>query len=246
MIWKTLTGNQGKEIIYTSETGGKPMSISRLEKLAKKGDSIQLKKGAFKEHLSASANEEIGIVEAKFGSYGSKLQPKDINIPVFKMDGVIHGGGIKRKGQKGKGGLEQLLVGFNLMGMSPIVIDFANLDDKKGLYAYGRVIPSLAIIKGIEVDFYFDKDEILLSKTLTSSDLAQVFPKPFILNSAAVVLSMGNKGVRIKADIFFEITNVGTGKISGSGKDDGNFGIQGVFNFDKKLFKGKIAGAGVL
>ncbi len=241
-----INGKPGKEIIYTSEIGGRPIKIAALEKLAKKGDSIQLKKGAFKEHENAPANEEIGSLQASFGSYGSKLQPKDITIPIYKMDGVIHGGGIKRKGQKGKGGLEQLLVGFDLQGMSPIVIDLADLDEKKGLYAYGRIIPTLDFIKGVEIDFYIDKDEIRLSKTFTSGDLSSKFPKPFVINSAAVTVSMGNKGFEVSGDVLFEITGVGAGKISGTGKDDGNFGIAGVFNFDEKLFKGKVSKAGVL
>ncbi|MDO8929137.1 MAG: DUF4157 domain-containing protein, partial [Bacteroidota bacterium] len=242
---KDLNGTKGDEIIYTSEIGGKAIKISALEKMAKKGDSIKLSKGAFKEHENAATGDEIGNLKAEFGSYGSKLTPKDIIIPIYKMDGVIHGGGIKRKGQSGKGGLEQLLVGFGLEGMSPIKIDMADIDEKNGLYARGRIIPTLSIIKGVEIDFYIDKDEIRLSKTFVSGDLSDKFPKPFVINQAAVTVSMGNKGFKVEGDLFFEITNVGTGKISGTAKDDGSFGIAGEFNFDEKLFKGKVSKAGV-
>jgi hypothetical protein len=240
-----INGKPGNEIVYTSEIGGKPIKISVLEKLAGKGDSIKLSKGSFKEHEKAPAGEEIGSIQASFGAYGSKMQSKDLVIPIYKMDGVIHGGGIKRKGQKGKGGLEQLLVGLNLEGMSPVVVDLADIDEKKGLYAHGRIIPTLDIIKGVEIDFYIDKDEIRLSKTFTSADLSEKFPKPFVINSAAVTVSMGNKGFEINGDVLFGITGVGTGKISGTGKDDGNFGIAGAFDFDEKLFKGKVSKAGV-
>jgi len=56
---------------------------------------------------------------------------------------------------------------------------------------------------------------------------------------------MGTKGFKIQGDLAFEITGVGTGHISGSARDDGNFGITGEFNFDEKLFKGKVKKAGI-
>jgi len=242
---KDLNGKKGDEIIYTSEIGGKAIKISKLEKLAKKGDSIKLSKGAFKEHENAATGDEIGTLKAEFGSYGSKLTPKDIVIPIYKMDGVIHGGGIKRKGQSGKGGLEQLIVGLDLVGMSPIKVDVADIDEKNGLYARGRIVPTLSIIKGVEIDFYIDKDEIRLSKTFVSGDLSDKFPKPFVVNHAAITVSMGNKGFKVDGDVFFEIQGVGTGQISGTAKDDGSFGIAGTFDFDPKLFKGKVSKAGV-
>jgi hypothetical protein len=152
------------------------------------------------------------------------------------MEGVMFGGNIPRRGQSGGGGLEQILVGLNFPGMSPIVIDQADLLPKKGFQVRGRIQPTLKVIEGIEIDFWIDGGDFGISKTFSSGELK--VPKPFKINDAAITLFAGTNGFGVRGDVLFEIEKLGKGKITGDAKTNGQFGIGGYFEFDKKLFSG--------
>lgn len=236
-----IKGEEGDEIIFTSPVGGTALKKKDLLDLNIKSKKIKFEEPTFiKNQAGKKAGDKVGSFSVEFGFYGSNETRKKFNIPILKMDGISFGGSIPRRGQKGTGGLEQLLVGLDLPGMSPVTIDDALFLKEKGFALRGRIHPTLDIIKGIDLDFFMEGDEFGISKTITAGEIK--VPPPFKINDALLTIGASNNGVFVDGDVFFEISKLGTGKISGLGKSNGDFGIKGRFDFDPKLFKKGAAG----
>lgn len=233
---KKIKGSKGDETIYTSPVGGAALKKKDILSLNNKSKKITFHEPEFIENQTGKqAGELIGSFNVDFGFYGSEDKPKSFKIPILQMDGVPFGGSIPRRGEKGKGGLEQLLVGLEMPGLSPVTVDDAQFTKDKGLAIRGKIHPTLDIIKGFDLDFYMEGDDFNISKTITAEEIK--VPPPFKINEALLTIGAGNKGVYVQGDVLFEISKLGTGKISGMGKSNGDFGIKGKFDFDPKLFR---------
>ncbi|MDP2887493.1 MAG: DUF4157 domain-containing protein [Bacteroidota bacterium] len=233
-------------LIYTSTVGGQVIKEDEFLALNKSKSVITFKKPTWIDAVlndpNTKSGADVGSFDLDFSLYRDKGN-KSFKIPILKMDGVENGGGIPRSKKKGAGGLQQILVGMDLPGLSPITINEAEIVKGKGLVAGGVISSTLPVIKGVELDFSIEGNEIEISKTFTAEEFK--VPDPFKINDISLTVFGGTKGFGVKGDVDFEIKNVGTGKIKGSAKTDGNFGIAGAFDFDPKLFKGKVKQAGI-
>ncbi|MDH7460660.1 DUF4157 domain-containing protein [Chitinophagaceae bacterium 26-R-25] len=232
---KAAQGEKGKELIYTSPSGGAAITKNDFKKF-NQGKNVALSEPVFLDQTGKAPGAEVGSFNAEFDFYGSGQEKKKFRIPIFQMEGVLFGGHIPRRGQKGSGGLEQILVGIRFPGMSPVIVEQADLLPEKGLQVRGKIKPTLKIIEGIDVDFYIDGDNFGLSKTFSAGEIN--VPPPFKINDASITVFAGTDGFGVRGDVLFEIAKIGSGKISGTAKTDGKFGIVGRFDFDKKLFTG--------
>ncbi|NTU52249.1 MAG: DUF4157 domain-containing protein [Chlorobiaceae bacterium] len=233
---KKITDKKDDRIVYTSPIGGTGLTGTEVEALSNASKSIKFGKPTLiADQSGKNAGEKVGSFSVEFGFYGSKGTKKPFSIPIYQMDGVPTGGSIPRRGQDKKGGLEQILVGLDMEGLSPVTIDDAELFKGRGLAVRGRIHPTLDVIKGLDLDFFMMGDEIGISKTITAGQFR--LPAPFKVNEALLTVGFGNKGVFVQGDVLFEISKLGTGKISGLGKSNGDFGIKGRFDFDPKLFR---------
>ncbi|NTW51005.1 MAG: DUF4157 domain-containing protein [Chlorobiaceae bacterium] len=231
-----VKGMKDDETIYTSAVGGSALKTADILALNDTNRKITFGKPTFiADQTGKKAGEKVGSFPVEFGFYGSNETRKKFSVPVLQMDGVLHGGSIPRRGQNGSGGLEQILVGLDLQGMSPVTVDDAQFLKGKGLAVRGRIHPTLDVLKGIDLDFFMEGEEFGISKTITAEKFK--LPAPFKINEALLTIGAGNKGVFVQGDVLFEISKLGTGKISGLGKSNGDFGIKGKFDFDPKLFR---------
>jgi hypothetical protein len=234
---KAVQGSKGDETINTSPIGGVALKKKDIKEFNDASKKIKFSEPSFIENQTGKkAGEEIGSFNMDFGFYGSKEDRKKFKVPVLQMDGVLFGGSIPRRGQSGTGGLEQLLVGLDLPGMSPVTVDEAMLVKGKGLAVRGRIHPTIDIIQGIDLDFFIEGDDFGISKTFSAGEIK--VPPPFKINDISLTIKAGTSGYGILGNIDFEVTNVGQGKIKGTGGMDSNFGISGHFAFDKKIFSG--------
>ena len=232
---KKARGDKDNPLVYTSPAGGVGLSWNDIQVF--NGPTIKFSKPSFiTDQTGKKLGEKIGSMGVEFTVYGSDKKTKNFSIPIAQMDGVLFGGSIPRKGQSGGGGLEQILVGIDLPGMSPINIGHAEIVQGKGMVVKGTISPSLDVIKGAEIDFSVDGNDIEISKTFSAGEFN--VPSPFKINDASLTVFGGTKGFGLKGDVLFEIKDIGNGKITGSTKTDGSFGIKGSFDFDKKLFSG--------
>lgn len=222
-------GTKDDPIIYTSEAGGTGLHKKDLEKM--KGMAVT--KFNFPETPigNLAGNIELSITPPSVVNGDIKVP-----IPIYKMDGVVFGGHMPRRGsKKGEGGLEKILSKLEINGLSPAELDMVDIVPGIGLVVRGRIQPTLEIIKGFELDFFIEGDSFGISKTISAGEIK--VPPPFKINAALLTIGAGNKGIFVQGDVLFEINKLGTGKISGLGKSNGDFGIKGKFDFDPKLFR---------
>ncbi|MDY0389501.1 MAG: DUF4157 domain-containing protein [Desulfobulbus oligotrophicus] len=222
-------GTENDPIIYTSEAGGTGLRKADLEKI--KG--IAVSKFTFP---LAPTGEKAGDIELTITPPSVVNGDIKVPIPIYKMDGIVFGGHMPRRGsKKGQGGLEKILSKLQINGLSPAELDMVDFVPGIGLVVRGRIQPTLDILEGVELDFFLEGDSFGISKTITAGEFK--LPPPFKINAALLTIGAGNKGIFVEGDVLFEISKLGTGMISGLGKSNGDFGIKGRFDFDPKLFK---------
>jgi hypothetical protein len=223
-----VKGSPLDPLVYTSEGGGSGLKEGAFQGL--KGVS------GVKYDFSTAGGDVVGKVSGMIDINAAKkvLKPKPLNLNVYKMPGVLHGGYIKRRAS-GEGSLEKVLSRLEVEGLSPIVIDFCDIVPGLGIVARGRIVPTVKVIEGVEIDFFIEGDKVELSKTFSSGELKSI-PPPFKVSDAAITVFAGSNGIGVRGNVDFEINNVGKGKITGSGASSGLFELAGKFEFDKKLF----------
>lgn len=216
-------GSKDDPVIYTAKAGGRGLHVKQF-------NMAPVLSGA-KYDDTENGNQK--------GTLSLNIKPpnmtaQQVNVPVYRMPGIIYGGSIKRQGEEEAGGLETILKNLEFGGLSPVEVEMADLDPNKGLVMRGVIHPTLEVIKGVDLDFYVEGKEFGISKTLTAGDFK--VPSPFRINSALLTIGAGTNGVFADGLVSFEIKDLGQGEIRGK-VGSGNFGIEGHFDFDKKLVK---------
>jgi hypothetical protein len=221
-----VKGSPTNPIVYTSEAGGSGLKEADFRALP----GLNVSGFDFKN----PGGEITGKISGTIMPNNKIVKPYNFTLNAYKTEGVLHGGHIKRRAS-GEGSLEKLLSRLEVKGLSPIVVDYADLVAGKGIVAKGRIVPSVKIIEGVEIDFSIEGDKIELSKTFSAGEFKSV-PPPFKITDASITVFAGTAGIGVRGNVDFEINNVGKGKISGSGRSDGVFELEGKFEFDKKVF----------
>ncbi|NTV78898.1 MAG: hypothetical protein HGA25_07150 [Clostridiales bacterium] len=135
---KSVKGSKGDETIYTSPVGGVALKKDNFKDFNNTGKRIVFGEPEFvPDQTGKKAGEKIGGFDVEFGFYGSSDVKKKFKIPILQMDGVLFGGSIPRKGQSGTGGLEQILVGLEMPGLSPVTVDDVDIVKGTGFVVRG-------------------------------------------------------------------------------------------------------------
>jgi hypothetical protein len=226
-------GTSSDPVVYTSEAGGKGMHKSDFEAMS----GVSVTKFDFP---ATPTGDVAGSIELAITPPSVVNGNIKVPIPIYKMDGVVFGGSMPRRGaQRGQGGLERILSRLEINGLSPAVIDMADIVPGVGLVVRGRIQPTLEIVRGFDLDFFIEGNSFGITKTITAGEIK--VPPPFKINGAFLTIGAGNRGIFVEGDVLFEIKKLGTGKISGLGRSNGDFGIKGKFDFDPRLFKNNAA-----
>ena len=123
---------------------------------------------------------------------------------------------------------------LRLPGMSPIEIDELRVTEA-GLFGSGRILPTLGLIEGLEIELLIDGAEVQMRKTFVAEDLN--FPPPFEISECSLTVFVSNqRGLGIEGRVDFGIDNVGEGHIGAAASTGDGFELEGAFNFDSELF----------
>jgi hypothetical protein len=124
---------------------------------------------------------------------------------------------------------------LRLPGLSPIRLDQVDLVEGRGLVGFGKVLPTVPLIKEADIDIILDGDDVLIQKTFDVSEIK--IPRPFRLDAASLSIFYSmKKGLGITGEAAFGIERVGNGVIRGRASKEGGFELEGSFDFDPELF----------
>jgi hypothetical protein len=123
---------------------------------------------------------------------------------------------------------------FELVPLSPVIIDEFDFDPAFNMQAKGKVLPTVPLISNTQLDILIDGKNISVGKEFGVQDIN--IPSPFKVSNASLGLFLNTQsGILINGRINFGIDRVGEGYLAGSGKTD-EFAVEGAFDFDSKLF----------
>src|SRR5207247_1907483 len=118
--------------------------------------------------------------------------------------------------------------------LSPIEFSEAGIDAERGIYARGKLRPSLPIFKNLELDIGIEGEEAFLSKTFVKDDFQ--FPGPVKVTEAGLTVTVATSGLAATGTVALEVERVGKGLVVGKVGDSG-IELEGSFEFDSKLFQ---------
>jgi hypothetical protein len=229
---KKLTGKDSEPSAFTSPAGGGQITAGEA-RMPGFNATIKIDK---EDTSSAGPDEKVGSMKGKLLEGGRIIRPMDMDIGLYGIEGIGKGGYIARR-DPGKQSLESVLRRLDFLGLSPVVIESADLVPGKGIVAKGKIQPTVEMIKDLYIDFTIEGNKVELSRTFSSGELKSI-PPPLKVNDCSITVFAGSGGIGVRGLIDFEINKVGKGQIKGSGNSDGIFRLDGDFDFDEKLFGG--------
>jgi hypothetical protein len=225
-----LRGSAEKIVIYTNEAGGGVRKV----KWDEGATSMQVKGVKFGSMLSVDTvnyNQGTGKGSISGNAFrGNKLiEQIDFTFDLDKTEAVDYGGYVSASKVT-----KDIQSKLKLKGLSPIVIEYAELTDR-GLVGRGKVLPTVPLIQDVGIELILDGDDIYLRKIFSAEEFK--FPGPIKATGATIEIFAGTKGLGVQGNLFFEIDRVGKGKVTGEGSTGKGFMVAGEFDFDSKLFE---------
>lgn len=125
---------------------------------------------------------------------------------------------------------------FELNLLSPIVLNEEEIEIASGmnLYAVGKVLPTIPILRDADIDIVIEGRSIRLRKLFELGEIN--LPAPFHLSESGLEVFAGTSGVGAAGQINVGIHHVGEGRLTASASTRNGFGLEGVFRFDADLF----------
>jgi hypothetical protein len=220
-----LVGNETQLLLYMSPSAGQPKPIAWKDG-APKGGLGAIKIRGFQPtgitYSPGAGGQLTGVPFKKNKVVEGSIDP----IPIEEVGGLPYTGRLMTGSVKNQ-------LRLRVKGASPVELDDATFGDE-AFGVTGRVILTPSILKGTTIDFALDGDDITLSKTFTADEFS--FPGPIQITQASLTLSAGTAGLKAEGSVDFEVQRVGKGTVTGIGDVSKGFGVEGQFEFDKKLF----------
>jgi hypothetical protein len=136
---------------------------------------------------------------------------------------------------------------LNVKYLSPLTIDENGVDFNpySGIVTKGKVKSDIPLLRDVNISFEAGDSNFTISADIDTDYLNDKFPKPFSVDYSTFSISASTKdGLSIGGEIGFGIDKVGKGNLKASLGRDG-LSLEGSFDFDPKLFKGKVNQAGI-
>jgi hypothetical protein len=239
-----LRGSPTELVIFTASRGGTPRRIAWPPDA---GSTQRIFIRNFypgfnlTEVLYTPTEEEgkkVGLITGDIFKDNKLIAGANVTWELRKAPGIGYGGYINDLGI-----LAAIKEKLQFKTMSPIQFMEARLDDTKGLYAVGQILPTMPLFRNIGIDLVIEGEDVRLRKLFSATDFS--FPGPIKVTNSSLELSAGiRSGLGIKGGVQFEIERVGKGSIGATaraGAGEAGFALEGSFEFDPKLFdKAKI------
>jgi hypothetical protein len=223
--------NESEPKVFFSESGGMPRDLPQNKPAENWIPRVNLIDWSI--DGNATAGQNAGSLSVEVFKAGGQQFVQNSTDSVFEWQLVkipgIYGGAIQKS---------SVLVGMRnslrLPGMSPIRIDQLDFGTN-GLIGRGKILPTLSIIEGLEIDLTIDGADVQLSKTFSIEEL-QV-PPPFEISQCDLTVFYSTaRGLGVEGRVDFGINNVGTGFLGAAASTQGGFELGGEFNFDSQMF----------
>lgn len=122
-----------------------------------------------------------------------------------------------------------------LHGLSPVVIDNANIDARSGIVARGRILPTVPLFDRLQIDLVVEGNDVRVERTFETGDIS--VPRPFQINNSSLTVSLGSQaGFGVRGRVDFGIERVGQGFLEGMTGTQRTFALSGGFDFDSTTF----------
>lgn len=130
--------------------------------------------------------------------------------------------------------LSELVTGVK--GMSPIEITGEPTLDGFDFSVSGKVIPTISIFKGVDIDFSYRNGDYRISANVPLNKIAANFPKPFEVHACYLSISAGSdEPLSVSGLIGFRLPKIGEGEMEASVTRNG-VEFNGDFVFEGDYF----------
>lgn len=153
----------------------------------------------------------------------------DFTFDVRPMPGLPNAGYIDTRNL-----LTQFREELELIGLSPIRLNQAELEDEQGFVARGQILPSVPFLRDANIDLVINGNDIYFEKAFTAEQIN--IPAPFEISNSTLLIRAGTRGLEVTGTVNFAIQRVGEGSVEGFIGSNGTAGIRGNFDFDPNLF----------
>ncbi|UXY14674.1 DUF4157 domain-containing protein [Chitiniphilus purpureus] len=123
---------------------------------------------------------------------------------------------------------------LGIVGASPVRFNSVELTDQ-GLAMHGKLLPTLPLLRGADVDISLVRGDLSVSKTFSSGEIH--VPPPFeISNCSLTLLLSSERGFGAEGRVDFGIRGVGQGFLGAEATTAGGLRFSGGFDFDARYF----------
>jgi hypothetical protein len=179
---------------------------------------------------NANAGEKVGLITGDIFKDNKFIESVHVTWELRKAPGIGYGGYINDLGI-----LAEIKKKLNFKKLSPIELREARLDNTKGLYAVGELLPTAPLFRNVGIELVIEGEDIRLRKLFSTSDFS--FPAPIQVTNSNLELFAGiRSGLGIGGNVEFEIERVGKGRLGAAASTGEGFAVEGEFEFDTKLF----------
>lgn len=228
---EALGGGPDKLVLFPLESGGVRKEIPWTAGLKgpQPGKLSGLGfKGLSKDTIEYDDTTKTGSIKGTFTPKKPKsMKSTPIDLPLLGIPDLSYTARMQ------KGGLLASMRHAELYAFSPIEFYEAQLNDKQGIMARGRVLPSLQLLQKIPIDIVIEGDDVLLETTITKDGLK--LPGPVQITEGAITLALGTSGPEVAGTLGLKIERLGDGTLSAK-YGAGGLELHGTFDFDKKVF----------
>ncbi len=250
-----LSGTATNLVVFPLSSGGAVKNIpwDAANHRPQPGTNLQTKEFGFK-GLMPPSSMEYSEEGGRKGNITGWFKPKRKSIVPYPIGPIILRGvgNLPYTCKMETGGLLQSMKFAELYGFSPIEFSEVTFDEE-GLFARGKLLPSLQIFKKLPIDILVRGDDVSLEATLTKDAFA--LPGPLKVTEGSLTLSLGDQGPQAEGRLGLIVERLGEGSIEARVGADG-LEMHGAFDFDKKVFdnarielhyvKNEFSGSGVL
>jgi hypothetical protein len=226
-----LGGGPDKLVLFPLESGGVrkviPWQANLKGKQAGKLGGLGFR-GLSNDTIKYDNDKKEGCITGTFTPKKPKsLGPTPIELPLLGIPDLEYTARMQ------KGGLLASMKHAELYAFSPIDFYEAYLDEKQGIIAHGRFVPSLQIFRKLPIEIAVEGDDVLLEATITKDGLK--LPGPIQITEGALTLGLGTSGPEVSGTLALTIQRLGEGTL-GAKYGPGGLELHGTFDFDKKVF----------
>ena len=123
---------------------------------------------------------------------------------------------------------------LNVPSMSPVDLSEIDLMGEAGISASGRILPTLPLLRDLDIEILIDGETVEFSRTFSAGDFD--LPGPLEVTDSTLRIFAGTDGLGAEGTLALRVERVGDGEVTARVSTESGFSLHGNFNFDTELF----------